>query len=80
MTELHSTSRPHRPGKTILFAVVILIGGALLPHWSWNTLATSLFKVTDIQFKHGLALELFFLAVYLIPSAASRILADARRP
>jgi hypothetical protein len=80
MTELHSTSRPHRPGKTILFAVVILIGGALLLHWSWNTLATGPFKVPDIQFKHALALELFILAIYLIPTAASRILADARRP
>lgn len=80
MTELHSASRPHRPDKTFFFVVVILIGGDLLLHWSWNTLSTGPFKVPDIQVKHTLALELFFLAVYLIPSAASRILADARRP
>ena len=63
MTELHSTSRPHRPGKPILLAVVILIGGSLLLHWSWNTIATGPFKVSNIQFKHALALELFLLAI-----------------
>lgn len=79
MTESHSASRPHRPDKTFFFAVVILIGGALLLHWSWNTLSTGPFKVPDIQVKHTLAIELFPLAVYLAPTEASRILADARR-
>jgi hypothetical protein len=60
--------------------VGILIGGALLLNWSWNTLATGPFKIPEIQFKHALALELFPVAVYLIPNAASQLFASAHKP
>lgn len=80
MTEGHRTRRSRRLGKAIFFAMGILIGGALLILWSWNTLATGLFKIPNIQFKHALALELFLLAVYLIPSTASQLLAGSHKP
>lgn len=80
MTEQHSTTRTGRLGKAIFFAVGILIGGALLLHWSWNTLATGPFTMPGIQFKHALALELFFVVVYLIPNVASQLIAGSDKP
>lgn len=77
MTEGHSTTRPHRPGRVIIMALGILIGGALLLHWSWNALATGPFTIPEIQFKH--ALELFLLTVYLIPNAAIQLLAGSHK-
>lgn len=80
MTERHHTTRPRRPGKAIMIAGVFLIAGALLLHWSWNTLATELFTMPDIQFKHAVALELFLLVVYFIPNTASQLFADSHKP
>jgi hypothetical protein len=61
-------------------ALGILIGGALLLHWSWNALATGPFTILEIQFKHALALELFLLAVYLILKAASQLFSSSHEP
>ena len=80
MTEGHSTSRPRGLGKAIFLAVGILIGGALLLHWSWNTLATGPFKIPNIQFKHALALELLLSTLCLIPNTASQIFARPHKP
>jgi hypothetical protein len=80
MTEQHSTTRPNRPVRAIMMTMGFLICGDLLLHWSWNTLATGPFTIPGIQFKHALALELFLVAVYLIPNAASQLIAGSHKP
>lgn len=80
MTEGHRTRHSRRLGKAIFLAVGILIGGALLLHWSWNTLVTGPFKLPDIEFRHALALELLLSALYLIPNTVSHIFASPHKP
>ncbi len=53
-----------RPVRAILLTIGSIVCGALLLLWSWNILATDLFDLPAVQFKHALALELCFLAIY----------------
>lgn len=73
--------RPHsaRPARTILLTIGSIVAGAMIFLYSWNTLATDLFNLPAIQFKHALALELCLLAIYLVLRAASTLLSFSHR-
>lgn len=63
-----------RPVRTILLTMGAIVAGAIIFLWSWNTLATDLFNLPAVQFKHALALELCLLATSLALRAASNLL------
>lgn len=52
--------------------LILFIGGVVLL-WSWNTVASQVSHIPDIQFKHALAMELFLFVVFFIQGTVSKI-------
>lgn len=68
-----------RPARAILFTIGAIAAGALIFLWSWNTLATDLFNLPAVQFKHAVALALLLLAICLALRTASNLLSFGHR-
>ena len=63
------------------FSIIgILIVGALLLLWAWNSMADGLFQLPAMGFKQELAVELFLLLVFLIPGTVSKFLMRGSHP
>lgn len=73
MTDHARQPNSNRPLRRILRSLGTIIAGALLLLWAWNTLATDLFNLPAVQFKHALALELGLLAIYMTHHSASSL-------
>ena len=65
--------------RQLIFALAsatgVLLAGAVIILWGWNTFASELFAVPEIAFRHALALELMIVLVVAIPAVALRMLA-----
>lgn len=53
----------HRIGTTALTIGTILLVGAVTLLWAWNTVATDLFSLPTLQYKHAVAAELFVVTI-----------------
>lgn len=79
MTDHAQRHYSDRPARTILLTIGAIVAGAIIFLWSWNTLATDLFNLPAVQFKHAVALELCLLAICIALRAASNLLSFGHR-
>lgn len=71
----------HHVGRGLVWMVMLLLVGALLLLWSWNTVVFGVFGLPSLQLKHALALEVL-LGFLSFPFIAVRFwitVADLRR-
>ena len=73
MTERTNVSRVHHIGRVILAALVILVACMIALQWSWNAIASELFAMPSMQFRHALGFEVLMGVVFVIAGAAVRL-------
>jgi len=64
MAEQIKVRRFHQVGRGILWISLLLLVGALLLLWSWNTIISGIFGLPNLQLKHAFALEVLLTVLY----------------
>lgn len=72
MAEHARVRRFHRSGRGLMWVLVMFITGALLLLWSWNSVVSGIFGLSNLQLKQALALEAL-LGVLYFPALAMRL-------
>jgi len=73
MIEHTDTSRLHYIGKRVVFALIMILVCTIGLQWSWNAVASELFTMPSMQFKHALGLEILTGVVFFIFCATVRL-------
>jgi hypothetical protein len=73
MTE-HTRFRGHRAVLSVLKTTAGLVFGGALLHWSWNTVAADLFQAPLMEFRHGLAAEIFIIVIAVTGAMSIRLM------
>jgi hypothetical protein len=73
MTEQAHRGWAHRPGAAIVFTGASLVACTISLQWSWNTVASGLFSLPIMQFKHALGFTLFLVVIFFIFNVTTRV-------
>lgn len=73
MTEQAHRSWTDSPGAALLFASASLWACTISLQWSWNTVASELFSLPTMQFKHALGFMVFLVVIFFSFNATKRV-------